>query len=149
MTDWKHMILAAAVGALMSAPAFAADNAADRTSGTAGESAQATNDSTPAVTFDQADTDKSGGLDENELGSALYTSADTDGSATLEEQEYAHGHPLFGEVDLSKYDANGDGSIDKDEFDKSYMEAATFKNADKDGNGMVSSDEYLAMYNDY
>ncbi|MCB8835835.1 hypothetical protein [Aurantimonas sp. VKM B-3413] len=143
MIDWKRTLTATVASIALSAPALAANNASEGASGSSSSSAA------PSITFEQADSDKSGGLDGNELASALFTSVDTDGSATLEEQEYAHENPMFGEVDLSSYDANGDGGVDRDEFEKSYLEAATFKNSDKDGNGMVSSDEYMAMYTGY
>ncbi|MEF2554284.1 hypothetical protein VQ042_23675 [Aurantimonas sp. A2-1-M11] len=102
-----------------------------------------------SVPFEEADSNSDGGLDSDELRSALYTSVDTDGSATLEEQEYAQGQRMFKEVDLSEYDADNSGSLDDKEFEQSYLEEASFEDSDTDGDGMISSEEYLAMFNGY
>ncbi|UIJ73331.1 hypothetical protein [Aurantimonas sp. HBX-1] len=102
-----------------------------------------------SVPFEEADSNSDGGLDSDEFRSALYSSVDTDGSATLEEQEYAHGQRMFKEVDLSKYDADDSGSLDEKEFEQSYLEEASFEDSDADADGMISSDEYLAMFNGY
>lgn len=102
-----------------------------------------------SVPFEEADSNSDGGLDTDELRSALYTSVDTDGSATLEEQEYARGQRMFKEVDLSKYDADNNGSLDNEEFKQSYLEEASFEDSDTDADGMISSEEYLAMFSGY
>ncbi len=62
---------------------------------------------------------------------------DRDGNGFLDEAEITGAAP---EV-LKKYDANGDGAIDRKEFEAAGGEASRFDRLDKDKNGKLDLDE--------
>lgn len=140
----KTTKLAAATAAVMllSLGAAEAENAAQPQS----DAAAAEGQMAKPVPFEEADADASGSLDADELTSALYTSIDTDGSATIEEREYALGNPIFKEVAIIDADTDGDKVLNDGELDADFVRQAVIERFDGDDDGVISSQEYIAMF---
>ena len=147
----KTAVLATAIAALLSAPAFAGGHP-DRTEMDTNKDGridlaeiQAVRPDYTVEKFNAADANRDGQLSDDEWRSGHgkrrrygNVDADKDGNYTLEELRAAH--PDLTQERYASFDSNGDGKVSQDEV-KVSVSAKLFENMDTDGDGGISHSE--------
>ena len=150
----RPALLAAAVAALLSAPAFAGGNP-DRSELDANKDGkidlaeiQAVRPDFTVEKFNAADANRDGQLSAEEWpGHRKHRrygklDADMDGHYTLAELQAAH--PDLSQETYATFDSNGDGKVSRDEVKVSVGDKL-FENMDTDGDGGISQSELQAV----
>lgn len=147
----KSALLAAAIAALLSAPAFAGGHP-DRTELDTNKDGridlaeiQAVRPDYTVEKFNAADANRDGQLSEDEWrgGHRKHRrygnlDSDKDGHYTLEELQAAH--PDLSQETYASFDSDGDGKVSRDEVKVSVGDKL-FENMDTDGDGGISQSE--------
>ena len=89
--------------------------------------------------FSSLDTDSSGDLSEDELGSGLFTMLDADGDGMITQAEFI---AAMGDQDFATWDTDVSGDLSEDEFSTGMTTAGTFTDWDSDASGTVSETEF-------
>lgn len=94
--------------------------------------------------FGAYDTDGTAGITSDEYRDGVFTSYDVDRNNMIDEREYGYLGRSFGERDIKEYDADGDGMLNRDEYNTYYDRSGVYRRYDANSDGLLDENEYRA-----